>query len=75
VRPAIGERHGHPVLFDRAVFAELRRVPLDEGAKAVVHAHADQIVNVSVADEGCLSDVDTPAQYDALMRRPSRNAD
>ena len=24
VRPARGEEHGHPVLFDRRVFAELR---------------------------------------------------
>ena len=33
VRPAIGERHGHPVVFDRRVFAELRPAPPDMGAK------------------------------------------
>src|SRR5688500_15500777 len=32
VRPAIGDRHGHPVIFDRAVFDALRRAPLDAGA-------------------------------------------
>ena len=69
VRPAIGERHGHPVLFDRALFDELRRAPLDEGAKAVVHAHASEVVNVPVEDEGPLLDVDTPADYEALTRR------
>jgi molybdenum cofactor cytidylyltransferase len=68
VRPAIGDRHGHPVLFDRAVFDELRRAPLDEGAKAVVHAYADRVVNVPVDDEGCLIDVDTPADYARLRR-------
>jgi molybdenum cofactor cytidylyltransferase len=68
VRPAVGVRHGHPVLFDRSVFDELRRAPLDQGARAVVHAHADRIVNVPVEDQGCLVDVDTPADYDALMR-------
>jgi CTP:molybdopterin cytidylyltransferase MocA len=66
VRPAIGERHGHPVLFDRALFDELRRVPLAQGAKAVVRAHAARVVNVPVDDEGCLVDVDTPAEYEAL---------
>jgi len=68
VRPAVGVRHGHPVLFDRSMFDELRRAPLDEGARAVVHAHANRIVNVPVEDEGCLVDVDTPADYQTLMR-------
>ncbi len=69
VRPAVGERHGHPVLFDRAVFDELRRAPLADGVKAVVHAHAAALVNVNVDDEGCVTDVDTPADYDALVER------
>jgi molybdenum cofactor cytidylyltransferase len=68
VRPAIGERHGHPVVFDRCLFNELRNAPLDAGAKAVVGAHADDIVNVAVTDAGCLIDVDTPRDYEALGR-------
>ena len=68
VRPAFGGRHGHPVLFDRAVFAELRRAPLDEGARAVVHAHAEDVTNVAVDDEGCVTDVDTPEDYEKLIR-------
>ena len=68
VRPAIGERHGHPVVFDRRLFQELRQAPLDVGAKAVFRAHAAEIVNVPVTDTGCLVDVDTPADYEALGR-------
>ena len=70
VRPAVGDRHGHPVLFDRSVFDALRHAPITEGARAVVHANADRIVNVQVDDEGCLIDVDTPADYDAVIRKP-----
>ncbi len=66
VRPAIGDRHGHPVIFDRAVFEALRRAPLDAGAKSVVRAHEAEIVNVPVDDEGCVTDVDTPGDYEAL---------
>ncbi len=66
MRPAIGERHGHPVVFDQRVFDELRLAPSDIGAKAVVRAHADEVLNVPVADEGCLVDVDTPRDYEAL---------
>ena len=68
VRPAIGERHGHPVVFDRSLFGELRNAPAAVGAKAVVRAHAAEIMNVPVTDEGCLVDVDTPGDYDALAR-------
>jgi molybdenum cofactor cytidylyltransferase len=68
VRPAIGDRHGHPVIFDRAVFEEIRRAPLDAGAKSVVRAHEHEIVNVPVDDEGCVRDVDTPSDYEALRR-------
>lgn len=66
VRPAIGDRHGHPVIFDRAVLDELRRAPIDAGAKSVVRAHERDILNVTVDDEGCLRDVDTPEDYQRL---------
>jgi molybdenum cofactor cytidylyltransferase len=69
VRPAVGARHGHPVLFDQSLFDALRHAPITEGARAVVHANADRIVDVPVDDEGCLLDVDTPADYDALIRK------
>jgi molybdenum cofactor cytidylyltransferase len=69
VRPAIGDRHGHPVLFDRALFDHLRQAPLDAGAKAVLRMFDAQIVNVPVAGEGSLIDVDTPADFTALQRR------
>jgi CTP:molybdopterin cytidylyltransferase MocA len=68
VRPAVGNRHGHPVLFDRAVFEDLKRAPLTEGAKAVIHAYGDRVVNVAVDDPGSLMDVDTPADYEQLRR-------
>lgn len=69
VRPAIGDRHGHPVLFARALFGELRAAPLEVGAKVVMRRHAGRIVNVPVDDDGCLVDVDTPTDFDALRRR------
>jgi molybdenum cofactor cytidylyltransferase len=69
VRPAVGDRHGHPVLFDRIVFDALRHAPLSEGARVVVHAYADQLVNVEVDDDRCLVDVDTPADYETVISK------
>lgn len=72
VRPAIGERHGHPVIFDRATFADLRSAPLEVGAKAVIARWSTAIVNVPVDDPGVLADIDTPADYDAFVRARGR---
>lgn len=71
VRPAFGTRRGHPVVFDRTVFEELRQAPLDEGARTVVHAHEGEIVNVAVDDPGCVVDIDTPEEYRALVQSDS----
>lgn len=62
-RTTFGGRHGHPVIFGRRVFDELRRADPSLGAKAVLRAHADQILNVEVDDEMVLRDVDTPEDY------------
>jgi molybdenum cofactor cytidylyltransferase len=68
VRPAIADRHGHPVIFDRALLHELRSAPLDLGAKSIVRAHEAEILNVPVDDEGCLRDIDTPSDYESMLR-------
>jgi molybdenum cofactor cytidylyltransferase len=71
VRPARGGEHGHPVLFDRRLFPELRAADPATGAKPVVHAHAGELVNVEVDDDGAFFDLDTPADYErALLRLP-----
>lgn len=66
VRPARGGRHGHPVIFDRAVFAALRDASLEVGAKAVVAALGDRVLNVETDDPGIFVDVDTPERFAAL---------
>jgi molybdenum cofactor cytidylyltransferase len=63
VRPARGGEHGHPVIFDAAIFDELRRADLNVGAKAVVRAHEAQLVNVPIDDAGAYQDIDTPEDY------------
>jgi molybdenum cofactor cytidylyltransferase len=64
VRPTSNGRHGHPVIFDRRLFDELRRVNPAEGAKAVVRGHAAELLDVEVPDEGAFADIDTPEDYE-----------
>ena len=67
VRPAQGDRHGHPVIFDRSVFADLRAADPNTGAKAVFAIHRDRIVNVEVNDAGAFVDIDTPEDYRRVL--------
>jgi molybdenum cofactor cytidylyltransferase len=69
VRPRFEGRHGHPVIFSREVFDELRQADPAAGAKAVLRAHERAIVNVDVQDPGVIGDVDTPAAYHAMFHR------
>jgi molybdenum cofactor cytidylyltransferase len=62
-----GARHGHPVVFDRAVFDDLRRADLAVGAKAVFATHASRRLDVSITDEGAFVDIDTPEEYRRLV--------
>ncbi len=69
VRPRYRGRHGHPVVFARTVFADLRRADPTAGAKAVLRAHEAAIVNVDVDDPGVVGDIDTPDSYRELFGR------
>jgi CTP:molybdopterin cytidylyltransferase MocA len=68
VRPARDGEHGHPVLFDQALFNELRGADPSRGAKTVVRAHEADIVNVPVDDPGAFVDVDTEPEYRDALR-------
>ncbi len=68
VRPACRARHGHPVLFARSMFGELREADPALGAKAVLRAHAALVLDVETEDEGALVDVDTRDEYDRALR-------
>ena len=63
---------GNPVLFDRSVFAQLKRIRGDVGAKSVVARNKDRVLQVEVDDSGVLIDVDTPSDYARAASRPKR---
>lgn len=70
VRPG-DAAHGHPVVFDRSLFDELRAADPAAGAKPVVRAHAAEIEDVPVEDAGAFLDIDTPADYRRVFGRPA----
>lgn len=64
VRPVSNGRHGHPVIFHSRLFDELERADPALGAKPVVRAHAADIFEVQVEDEGAFIDIDTREDYE-----------
>ncbi len=56
---------GHPVIFDRALFAELSNLSGDEGAKPVVRKHQHKVHTQYLPDRNALMDLDTPEDWAA----------
>jgi|SRR5262245_3361177 len=56
-------KRGHPVIFSRALFAELLSAPMDQGAKTVVNAHHADTLEIDTEDVGITLDIDTPELY------------
>ncbi len=52
VLPVFGDRRGHPVIWDEALFGELAESPAatEEGARAVLHAHGAEVSQIAVDD-------------------------
>jgi molybdenum cofactor cytidylyltransferase len=67
VRPTHRGRHGHPVFFARAVFDEVRHADPSVGAKAVIRAHAHDLIDLEVDDPGVLHDIDSPDDYARII--------
>jgi molybdenum cofactor cytidylyltransferase len=72
VRPTRDNRHGHPVLFDRSLFSDLRAADPEAGIKSVVRAHSSPAGEVRVDDDGAFLDVDTPSEYEQVLRMLER---
>ena len=67
VRPVSNGLHGHPVIFGRALFAELQDADPAFGAKPIVRAHQAEMIEVPVDDQGAFTDIDTPEEYERII--------
>jgi molybdenum cofactor cytidylyltransferase len=59
-------KRGNPVLFARRFFAEMQAISGDIGARALIGEYPEAVCEVAMADDGVLSDVDTPEALAAL---------
>jgi len=75
VVPAFGARRGQPVIWDASLFEEIEtsEAATRHGANAVLHTHASQLVIVTVDDPAVLDDLNTPEDYERLVREVNRD--
>lgn len=69
--PTHDGKRGNPVLWARRYFAEMAAVSGDVGARHLIGANADQLVEVPRAGPGVLIDLDTPEALAAHMAESS----
>lgn len=68
--PVFEGRRGNPVLFAAKHFAAMQAIAGDEGARALLRSHADEVAETPVTDGSIFTDVDTPQALAALGEAP-----
>ncbi len=63
VAPVCRGRRGNPVIFSRHFFSEMMALEGDKGARSVIDAHPDTLIEVAVEDEEIFGDIDTEDDY------------
>jgi len=72
VVPSIEGRRGNPVVWSRRFFHDLMTIQGDIGARHLIGNYAEAVVEVPVAGEAALTDVDTPESLSAVKAEIER---
>jgi molybdenum cofactor cytidylyltransferase len=75
VVPTFAERRGHPAIWGSALFGELLESPeaTRQGARAVLHKHEKEVLTVPVDDPAVIDELNTPEDYERLVREWNRD--
>jgi molybdenum cofactor cytidylyltransferase len=68
VIPTYRGKRGHPTIFPFRLATEVFDLPADAGLNRLVKAHADEIDQIDVNSPGVVSDLDTPDDYERLLK-------
>ena len=72
VVPSIEGRRGNPVLWSRRFFPDLMQIQGDIGARHLIGQYAEAVVEIPLAGEAALTDVDTPESLSAVKAEIER---
>lgn len=74
IRLCSGERDGAPVLFGKEYFEKLMRLPEKKGGSYLAKKYPEKVIRVMAKDESELQDIDTPEDYNNLIRQYEKNS-
>lgn len=68
--PVYQGRHGHPVILSTEYIDDILQIndASDEGLRAFINSHRDEILEVPVDSASVLEDIDRPEDYERLSR-------
>ena len=69
VLPTYKGRRGHPVIFSNALYRELLAAPPETGARAVVWAHAADLLEVPTVEEGVVLNLNDPVALHRALEK------
>ena len=67
--PTCDGRRGHPTLFRWELAEEVARIPPDRGLNWLLAKHETDVVEWAVNNPAVITDLDTPEEYYALLKR------
>jgi molybdenum cofactor cytidylyltransferase len=68
VLPTFNGRRGHPAIFSSALYSELLAAPAEKGARAVVWAHAADVLECPTDEEGVVLNINDPDMLNRAIR-------
>lgn len=68
VLPTFEGRRGHPVIFRASLYEELLEASAEVGARQVVWAHAEEVAEVAVDEEGVILNLNDSAAVERAMK-------
>jgi molybdenum cofactor cytidylyltransferase len=66
--PTFRGRRGHPLIFRASLYEELLAASADVGARQVVWAHAESVLEAPTQEEGVILNLNDPAALDRALK-------
>lgn len=63
ILPKYNNKKGHPVIFSKTFYDQLKKAPHDTGARKVVWDNGDKLIETDTDDPGILININTPVDF------------
>ncbi|MBT9153010.1 MAG: hypothetical protein DDT35_01237 [Firmicutes bacterium] len=68
IYPTYEGKRGNPVIFPAELLGDFLSLGADQGGREIMKRYRQRLCGVEVADDAVLNDIDTPADYEQLLK-------